>query len=78
MLPVTLNEYFSESELKELSEKKVLQPFSFEGQDFLRLSQDYKKLPRGTVFYEGGFLPGYPHIMRILHLERGISRYLKT
>lgn len=72
-----LNKYFPDSELKTLSEKEILQPFSFEGQDFVRLSQDYKKLPRGTVFYKGGIVPGYPHIMRILHLGRGISRYLK-
>lgn len=72
-----LNNYFSDSELKALSEKDVLQPFSFEGQDFVRLSQDYKKLPRGTVFYDSGIIPGYPHIMRILHLERGIGKYFK-
>ncbi|MFN3481008.1 MAG: RNA ligase family protein, partial [Thermodesulfovibrionales bacterium] len=72
-----MNKYISETELKTLSEKEILQPFSSEGQDFVRLSQDYKKLPRGTVFYDGGCVPGYPHIMRVLHLSRGINRYLK-
>lgn len=74
----SLNKYFPDSELKTLFDKEILQPFSFEGQDFVRLSQDYKKLPRGTVFYKSGLVPGYPHIMRILHLGKGISRYLKN
>lgn len=77
-IPIFVNRFFSDSELKALLEKEILQPFSFEGQDFVRLSQDYKKLPRGTVFYEEGLVPGYPHIMRILHLEKGISRYLRN
>ncbi len=75
---INLNRYFSDPELQALLEKEILQPFFFEGQEFVRLCQDYKKLPRGTIFYEGGSLSGYPHIMRILHLERGISRYMKT
>lgn len=76
--PVGLDRYFSEAELINLSEKGILQPFSFEGQVFVRLSQDYKKLPRGTIFYDSGLLPGYPHIMRILHLEKGLARYMRT
>lgn len=75
---INLNRYFSDPEVQALLEKEILQPFFFEGQEFVRLCQDYKKLPRGTIFYEGGSLSGYPHIMRILHLERGISRYMKT
>lgn len=74
---ISLNRYFSDLELHALLEKETLQPFSFEGQEFVRLCQDYKKLPRGTIFYDGGILPGYPHIMRILHLDRGIIRYMK-
>lgn len=76
--PIILNRYFSDSELKALFEKEALQHFSFEGEEFVRLSQDYKKLYRGTVFYDGGILPGYPHIMRIVHLTKGLSRYLKS
>lgn len=76
--PIILNRYFSDSELKALFEKGDLQHFSFEGEEFVRLSQDYKKLYRGTVFYDGGILPGYPHIMRIVHLTKGLSRYLKS
>lgn len=75
---INLDRYFSDSELHTLLEREILQSFSFEGREFVRLCQDYKKLPRGTIFYDGGSLPGYPHIMRILHLERGISRYMKT
>mgnify|MGYP005834578173 CR=1 FL=1 len=75
---ISLNRYFSDSELKALFEKGTLQHFSFEGEEFVRLSQDYKKLYRGTVFYDGGILPGYPHIMRIVHLTKGLSRYLKS
>ncbi len=75
---INLNTYFSDSELHTLLEREILQSFSFEGRELVRLCQDYKKLPRGTIFYDGGSLPGYPHIMRILHLERGISRYMKT
>lgn len=76
--PIILNRYFSDSELKALFEKEALQHFSFEGEEFVRLSQDYKKLYRGTVFYDGGILTGYPHIMRIVHLTKGLSRYLKS
>lgn len=75
---IILNRYFSDSELKALFEKKALQHFSFEGEEFVRLSQDYKKFFRGTVFYDGSILPGYPHIMRIVHLTKGLSRYLKS
>jgi len=75
---INLDRFFSESELKRLSEKEALQAFIFEGQEFIRLSQDFRKLPRGTVFHEGGLVQGYPHIMRILHLEKGISRYLRN
>lgn len=54
-----------------------LDPYEWDGLSFVRVVQDFKGLPRGTVFWEGGVVHGYPRIRRILHLERGISRYLK-
>ncbi len=77
-IPVELSPYFSESEIKALLEREILQSFTYDDQIFVRLSQDYKRLPRGTVFFDGGLIPGYPHIMRILHLDRGINRYMKS
>jgi putative ATP-dependent DNA ligase len=76
-IPEFLINYLTDNEIARLKEKGTLHTYQFNGTVFVRLSQDYKKYHRGTVFYEAGVIPGYPRIMRILHLTNGINRYLK-
>ncbi|NOZ25500.1 MAG: RNA ligase [Nitrospirae bacterium] len=57
--------------------KDTLQPFESEGTKFYRLTKDLPGLPRGTVFWEGGILHGYPKIKRIIHLAEGVRRHFK-
>lgn len=72
-----LTPYFTREEYERLLKKKVIEPYHFDELLFLRLSQEYKRFYRGTVFYKSGIIPGYPRIPRILHLENGIRRYFK-
>lgn len=67
-----------EDVLKVLKEKKNIEEFSMYGIRFWRLTQEFRKFPRGTVFHDGGIIHGYPRIMRVLNLERGIKRYFKN
>ncbi len=75
--PDFLNKFLSEQDIKVLKERDALHAYDYKDITFVRLSQEYKRLWRGTVFYEDGILPGYPRIMRILHLENGLNRYFK-
>lgn len=75
--PDFLEKHLTEKDITSLKERESLHTLQFNNITFVRLSQEYKGYPRGTIFYEGGIIPGYPRIMRILHLERGINRYLK-
>ncbi len=77
MEKVLLN-YLGEDGLKILIEKKNTEEFKIYGMRFLRLTQEFRNLWRGTIFYENGIIHGYPRIMRVLHLERGIKRYFKN
>ncbi|GAB4419029.1 MAG: RNA ligase [Thermodesulfovibrionales bacterium] len=72
-----LTKYLTDENLSRLRERDILHTLSYNELTFVRLSQEYKAFPRGTVFYEDGFIPGYPRIMRVLHLQKGIDRYLK-
>ncbi|MCX7793324.1 MAG: RNA ligase [Thermodesulfovibrionales bacterium] len=73
-----LKDYFTDGDIENLLRKKILEPCHAEGLEYFRLSQEFKKYYRGTVFHEKGFIPGYPRIPRILHLENGIKRYFKN
>jgi putative ATP-dependent DNA ligase len=75
--PSFLEKYFTNEDMTKLQEKDALHTGQFKDLIFVRLAQDYKNYPRGTVFYESGLIPGYPRIMRVLHLENGIKRYFK-
>lgn len=75
--PDFIRDYFSEKDIETLKERDGIHPYEFNGIRFVRLSQDYKKHLRGTVFYKDGIVTSYPKIMRILHLENGIKRYFK-
>jgi len=41
---------------------------------YLRLTDDFRGLPKGTVSWDGGLVPGYPHIGRIFRLEQGLAQ----
>lgn len=75
--PDFLKKHLPEKEITILRERDALHSYQFNGHDFVRLSQEYKDRWRGNVFHEYGIIPGYPGIMRILHLENGINRYFK-
>lgn len=77
VFPDFLKKNLSEKDIDILKKKDGLDHFEYDGLSFIRLSQDYKKFLRGTVFYEKGVVTSYPKTMRILHLENGIKRYLK-
>lgn len=75
--PSFLEKHFTDEEITKLQKKDALHTDQFKELILVRLTQDHKDYPRGTVFYEGGFIPGYPRIMRVLHLKNGIKRYFK-
>lgn len=75
--PSFIKKYFTDGEITKLQKKGALHTDQFNELIFVRLTQDYKDYPRGTIFYEDGFIPGYPRIMRVLHLKNGIKRYFK-
>jgi putative ATP-dependent DNA ligase len=69
--PGFLNKFLTEEELSTLR----LSAYAYQGITFVRSTHDHGRYPRGTVFHDGGVVFGYPRIMRILHLGRGISRH---
>ncbi|NWF52451.1 MAG: RNA ligase [Nitrospirae bacterium] len=73
--PSFIKKYFTDEEIKELQMREILHEEECKGILIVRLMHDYKDFLRGTVFYEEGFIPGYPRIMRVLHLGNGIKRY---
>lgn len=76
-VPSFLEKYLTKEEITKLQKKDALHTDQFKELTLVRLAQDYKKYPRGTIFHEVGLIPGYPRIMRVLHLENGIKRYFK-
>ena len=44
----------------------------FEDIKYFRLKEDFRKFLRGTVYYNGEVIFGYPRIARIISLEKGI------
>lgn len=73
-----LENYLTQKDIEILKERESLHTYKFNNTTFIRLSQEYKHYQRGTVFYYKGIIPGYPRIMRILQLEKGIARYFKN
>jgi putative ATP-dependent DNA ligase len=41
---------------------------------YLRLTDDFRGKPKGTVSWNGRLVPGYPHIGRIFRLEQGLAQ----
>lgn len=75
--PDFLKKYLSEKDIDILKKRDGLHNLEYNGLSLIRISQDYKRFLRGTVFYEQGVIKSYPKTMRIFHLENGIKRYIK-
>ncbi len=50
---------------------------SFLGFEYLRFSDDYKDVPRGTAIFQDTVVWGYPHIGRVFMLEKGLKEQFK-
>ncbi len=55
-----------------IQEGKAKREQSF-GLRYVRFSDDYRELPRGTVLFEEALIPGYPQIGRIVVLRSGLA-----
>ncbi len=71
--PEFLKQYLPEERLN----KENIQTYEYEQTVFYRLRKDTHDFPRGSVFWDGGYLKGYQRIKRIINLEEGIKRYFK-
>ncbi|MEW6569779.1 MAG: RNA ligase [Nitrospirota bacterium] len=76
-IPSFINNYLSDEAIEVLQKKKALHLDRYKNLSLVRLTSDFRSFPRGTVFHEKGFIPGYRRIMRVMHLENGINRYYK-
>ncbi len=64
--------------VREAVRKKKARREEFLGYEYLRFSDDFENIPRGTALFPDGEVFGYPHIGRIFMLERGISDQFKA
>ncbi len=60
-----------------LGEVNVIVETQREIGDYLRVKDDYREVPRGTVIIKKRIIKGYPRIKRFITLEKGIKRYFK-
>lgn len=51
---------------------------SYFGQKYLRVQDDLKHIPRGTILLEDQIISGYPHVGRILTLNPGLSQHFQA
>ncbi len=58
--------------IKEAVKKRKARSENYKDIEFLRFSDDFQDIPRGTVILKDEVIWGYPHIGRIFMLERGI------
>lgn len=63
---------------RSLKGRKQLEECDFEGLKYYRLRDDTRAFLRGTVYYEGELIVGYPRIGRILSLEGGIRSNIQS
>ncbi len=49
----------------------------FLGLEYLRFSDDYRDIPRGTALFQDTTIWGYPHIGRVFVLEKGLKEQFK-
>ncbi len=46
----------------------------YDAQRYLRLTDDFRGQPKGTLAWRGRLIPGYPRIGRIFRLEQGLAQ----
>jgi putative ATP-dependent DNA ligase len=63
--------------VKEAVKRKKARKEEFLGFEYLRFSDDFQDIPRGTVIFPDAEVHGYPHIGRIFMLERGIREQFR-
>ncbi len=59
--------------LKEALRRNRLKSEAFEGFEYIRFTDDFKEVPRGTAIFKDFVVWGYPHIGRIFQLSTGIK-----
>ncbi len=64
--------------IKEAIKKRKARSESYRDLEFLRFSDDFQDIPRGTVVFKEDIIWGYPHIGRIFMLERGIREQFEA
>ncbi|SHK27328.1 RNA ligase [Thermocrinis minervae] len=58
--------------VKEALKKSKVKSEQFKDLEYLRFTDDYKNIPRGTVIFQEFTIFGYPHIGRIFQLSTGL------
>ncbi|RLJ71148.1 putative ATP-dependent DNA ligase [Hydrogenivirga caldilitoris] len=64
--------------VREAIKQRKARSESFLGFEYLRFSDDYKDIPRGTAVFQDTIIWGYPHIGRIFMLEKGLKEHFKN
>ncbi len=62
----------AQDSLKEALRKNKLKSETFRNLEYLRFTDDFKDIPRGTALFKDMVIWGYPHIGRIFQLSTGI------
>jgi putative ATP-dependent DNA ligase len=58
--------------LREALKRNKIKGETFQGKEYLRFTDDFKEVPRGTAIFKDTVVWGYPHIGRIFQLSTGI------
>ncbi|MFN7065173.1 MAG: RNA ligase [Aquificaceae bacterium] len=67
----------SQETLKEALKKNKLKSETYGELEYLRFTDDFKDVPRGTVLLKDTVIWGYPHIGRIFQISTGIKEQFK-
>ncbi len=51
---------------------------SYRGSDYLRLTDNFRGTPRGSIAMRGHIVHGYPSIGRILRLDTGLNQHFQA
>ncbi|ADC89447.1 ATP dependent DNA ligase [Thermocrinis albus DSM 14484] len=58
--------------VKEALRKNKVKGENYRGLEYLRFTDDFKDIPRGTILFKESVIWGYPHIGRIFQLSSGL------
>ena len=64
--------------VKEAIRQRKARSENFFSLEYLRFSDDYKDIPRGTAIFQDTVVWGYPHIGRIFMLEKGLREQIRS